>query len=78
MGEWISVKDRLPEKGQSVLVVDGKNFFVGKLADLHPIEIVKGRAVVKLPRFRWSNGGSIAEGFRAEWLPIPDPPKADK
>jgi len=34
--EWISVKDRLPEKGVTVLITDGKSAKEGKLSEVYP------------------------------------------
>jgi hypothetical protein len=33
MNEWISVKDRLPEKGKDVLCVDHRGAFIGCFSD---------------------------------------------
>lgn len=66
MGEWISVKDRLPQVGASVLLSVGTMYSAeGCLND-------DGTYC----QFRW---GAIlkAEEVNA-WMPLPEPPKEDE
>lgn len=72
---WISVKDRLPEPDQSVLL------FLDDALALHPIRIGKRDPLgEKFPECFWcfSTGvylyGSREEGF-THWMPLPEPPK---
>jgi hypothetical protein len=68
MNEWISVEDRLPEKGGTYLV--------------HYHDDVIGEYVIT--RQYWENAGKFAPmewheahtGRRAvHWMPLPEPPK---
>jgi hypothetical protein len=73
---WISVKDRLPEIGQDVLVIkDG-------LYGLACREIVE-RKPLPPPQFNnieiweWNYGFEAREGQVTHWQPLPEPPKEE-
>ncbi len=58
--EWVSVKDRLPEADQKVLVFSGGQYFEVKYY---------------IPRKdAWYPGG-LPIGNSSHWMPLPDPPK---
>jgi hypothetical protein len=71
--EWISVKDRLPEYGQPVLVCDVREDYVG-MAVLQPAK-----------RFVFSKSKDYWDWDRMEcqidefthWMPLPVPPKGE-
>ena len=62
MGEWISVEDRLPEKGQVVLAFGKKSASTGQY-----------RGFERERKFwRWK-GNTIR--VVTHWMPLPEPPK---
>ena len=64
--EWISVKDRLPEKGEEVLVFDTRENWTG-FAWLRPDET-------------WTALGfdfPLDLGEVTHWMPLPQPPKGE-
>ena len=64
--EWISVRDRLPEKGEEVLVFDTRENWTG-FAWLRPDET-------------WTALGfdfPFDLGEVTHWMPIPQPPKGE-
>lgn len=69
MAEWISVKDRLPEKGQEVLAYRGG--FIGDLMDVYTY----------LGDDRWEDDYGYWETAETEgithWTPLPEPPKGE-
>jgi hypothetical protein len=73
VGKWISVKDRLPEYGQPVLVCDVREDYVG-MAVLQPAK-----------RFVFSKSKDYWDWDRMEcqidefthWMPLPVPPKGE-
>jgi hypothetical protein len=77
LNNWISVKDRLPELGQNVLVIkDG-------LYGLACREIVE-RKPLPPPQFNnieiweWNYGFEAREGQVTHWQELPEPPKEEK
>ena len=68
MSEWISVKERLPGFGTSVLVCDAKNGFVGVFR------------IEKRPHDEifWHDGDTwwLRTEEVTHWMPIPEPPVA--
>lgn len=62
--EWISVKDRLPEEGQWVLVYYGN--FYGCIMNV--FEYTDGI-------WRDAYRNSEEPGFITHWMPLPEPPK---
>lgn len=68
MSEWISVKDRLPEKGQDVLLLTdwfgGASFItIGYLGGTRWISYEIGRANVGI--------------HVTHWMPLPEPPEEE-
>ena len=61
VGEWISVKDRLPEKNTQVLVFSRGWYVVCWYA---PLNIAA----------TWYDGDTRWTGV-THWMPLPDPPK---
>ena len=68
MGEWISVKDRLPENGQEVLA-----WFPG---DPEHYFGAKARISVFFSRNKLFIGNDY-RGNPTHWMPLPDPPKEE-
>lgn len=69
MAEWISVKDRLPEKEKLVLCCKNKSnlLFIGKCLDATYAEGVQAFVDVG----RWLSVGVT------HWMPLPEPPKGE-
>lgn len=67
IGEWISVKDRLPEEGKFVLVT----------GNLYPNKHVGGTMAVsrRIDVTYWSGFGRT--GNITHWMPLPEPPKEE-
>lgn len=64
MAEWISVKDRLPEKGERVLCTDGHGVFEQYRIERNEIH------------GEWQRCGLPALLQRVtHWMPLPKPPK---
>jgi hypothetical protein len=70
MSEWISVKDRLPEENENVILYDGKEVFCGDLF------------FGKLGKICWGiqacDGicyGHYNKDEVTHWMPLPKPPK---
>lgn len=71
--EWISVKDRLPEKHVIVLVFnDTKDIFVATMDIIHPV-------YQNEPKLYWSfepsGWGSCCSKDITHWMPLPEPPQ---
>lgn len=64
-GEWISVKDRLPEKDQDVLCYSNKN---GGYKFFGYRGYISGE---------WMEGGVLHIGDVTHWMPLPKPPKGE-
>jgi len=73
MSEWISVKDRLPEQNQQVLMIDkDKCMYVAVYARNH--------AYYEPGYFDVWDTGHCCDREPAEtiyWMPLPEPPKID-
>jgi hypothetical protein len=65
--EWISVKERLPQIGQCVLV--WKVWHGHKLA-VYDDDAATHRRLIRRDRQWWNDGEQITH-----WMPLPDPPK---
>lgn len=68
---WVSVADRLPERGQVVLVVED-----GQVTTNFIPYILKGFESIPHYRdsYRWSHGNS----YVTHWQPLPSPPTAEE
>ena len=85
--EWISVKDRLPEKQKIVIICTiGSDFIKQKYGETLEQALERCRkepAIVELG-FLGSDGGWYEyEGFPAVispsyWMPLPEPPKEEQ
>lgn len=81
MNEWISVKDRLPEDEQEVLVIahgwDGRLVYVGSHKR---VEAQKSWLTgITNESSEWSLWGwsYLKEPIVTHWMPIPQPPKGE-
>lgn len=79
--EWISVKDRLPDDEQEVLVIahgwDGRLVYVGSHKR---VEAQKSWLTgITNESSEWSLWGwsYLKEPMVTHWMPLPEPPKAD-
>lgn len=70
MSEWISVKNRLPEDGQEVIVAGEQWAPVKKLE--HYVTVAKYNKGGLLHSF--SRNGFLLQRVH-HWMPLPDPPK---
>jgi len=73
MSEWISVKERLPEEGKSVLIF-GKGWDEPEIGRLESID-AEG--------FYWTDTDGDDQDWSEEflpthWQPLPEPPKEDE
>lgn len=65
MGEWISVKDKLPDLGEPVLIYSYPNIEIGCVDTDDTGENV----------WYLQNVGLIDIGWYTHWMPLPEPPK---
>ena len=68
MGEWISVKDRLPEDCKKILVVNGRGYI--SISSLWRKDGSKWTWVDSAGHFNHVNDIT-------HWMPLPEPPKED-
>lgn len=72
--EWISVKDRLPETADCVLVLASgkphKNITLENACEIAEFDIDEGWIMGMWPE--WENPNITY------WMPLPEPPKGDK
>lgn len=67
MGEWISVKDRLPESGEVIaFAAEYSEYLIGWLAETED----EDRGVV-------CYGDGVEMWLVTHWMPLPEPPKED-
>lgn len=71
MDKWISVKDQMPERGDDVLIFDGKTVAVAQL-----FRTIKGMTEWERPSFigGWDSEIEIDETGVSHWMPLPEPP----
>ena len=74
MGEWISVKNRLPEEKENWITLDWQEVicccdFGGdpRRVDVRTYSYGKGHF--------WHHGLQIKDGVVTHWMPLPEPPK---
>lgn len=72
MSEWISVKDKLPEKQQSVIVVttDGNSIYVAWIEEF-------GMEDKPIWQYSWCCGCYVS-GNVTHWMQLPSLPKDNK
>lgn len=63
--QWISVKDRLPEPAENVLI----------FTDYHGGCVDIGRYVLQGNLPFWARGGTMIKDNVTHWMPLPEPPK---
>lgn len=67
--EWISVEDRMPESGATVL---GYSEIIG---DMRCYEICKGRCDNTLQWWSETGWATVQDLLVTHWMPLPEPPK---
>ncbi len=73
--EWISVKDKLPEKYQIVLVTDGKNICLHYKQSFWNWEGDEGEDLYCRDCQVVNERCNIIEGTITHWMPLPKLPK---
>jgi hypothetical protein len=63
--EWISVKERMPEFCEYILVTNGKDVYEAKL---------RGAGFLESDRFGMSPNDLLEDGI-THWMPLPEPPQ---
>lgn len=71
MSEWISVKDRLPDDDELVLVYTKDN-----VMSVCPLVIANAFANLKNLKVWEDNNGYYVSDV-THWMPLPEPPKED-
>jgi hypothetical protein len=71
--EWISVKDKLPEIDESVLVTDGTEVTTGGYG--HAVYRRQNKKCWYMDNKDWD--GMPAKRDITHWMPIPEPPKKE-
>ena len=69
MGEWISVKDRLPENNKKVLCC----YYFGERNDMPFISTLDYYATDEMPHFQHTLGNENMHV--THWMPLPEPPR---
>jgi len=77
MSEWISVKDRLPENNDDVLVTDGEDCAV---LFFHKNDNKWKYGYGLLEAYNYDGGACIEAETQGmtHWMPLPEPPKDTK
>lgn len=76
---WISVKERLPENGDTVLVFDNGSIDLGHLPDIVERAILKATYEYQddLPINTFDCGNWMSPSFTVtHWMPLPESPKS--
>lgn len=68
MSEWISVKDRLPEEEENVILYDGDEVFCGNM------EIMLGKHCFGNQKCDGICYGWYEKKKITHWMPLPKPP----
>lgn len=80
--DWISVKDRLPEDGQEVLVIShgwGERLvYVGQYKRVESETSWLTGITPKVSNWLLWGWSYIKEPQVTHWMPLPEPPKEDK
>lgn len=72
MNEWISVKDRLPEDGELVLVIADGEYENTKLVGAYQLaDYSEGEGFI-LSEFPFAENITVSH-----WMPLPEPPKGE-
>ena len=77
--DWISVKDRLPDDEQEVLVIahgwDGRLVYVGSHKRVEPQKSWLTGITNKSSEWSLWGWSYLKEPMVTHWLPLPEPPK---
>lgn len=68
MAEWVSIKERLPEQDEIVLLSDGKTYFFGWLHGF-------SNKLCYVNEYLAERNRSIEESGITHWMPMPELPK---
>ena len=79
--EWISVKDRLPDDEQEVLVIahgwDGRLVYVGSLKRVEPQKSWLTGITNKSSEWSLWGWSYLKKPIVTHWMPLPEPPEED-
>ena len=76
MSKWISVKDRLPEEGQDVLVWYHGSYDVAYLQKVKPVKLQPPQ-FNNVEMFEWCFD-DFEDVDVTHWMPLPAPPEEEK
>lgn len=84
MAEWISVKDRLPEKDEAVIaLIIGSDFIIQGKGETLEDAIARARKHTRVTlAYLDDDGWNGFDGFPeivspSYWMPLPEPPKGE-
>lgn len=78
---WISVKERLPEQDQTVLLIahgwKNQSIYVGKLCHMEPVTSWLTGITSKESEWEIEGWSYLKTPFVTHWMEIPEPPKEE-
>ena len=77
--KWISIKDKLPDEQQNVLVTSGNEPYIAKLDRFDPSYLNELTWYIQGAPWRGGNWGtSLDKSNVTHWMPLPNPPKTEE
>lgn len=80
--DWISVKDRLPECGEKVLLIahgwEDTTVYIGRLEHMNPETSWLTGITSKESEWCIQGWSYLREPIVTHWMPLPEPPKEDE
>lgn len=80
--QWISVKDRLPERGEQVLLIaygwKDTTVYIGRLEHMSPETSWLTGITSKESEWCIQGWSYLREPIVTHWMPLPEPPKEDE